>query len=506
MLPDNRNLHRNIVQRWVITGILTLETPAHFGTGDSDSLTDMTLLLDELDGSPLLPGTSLAGALRNYLREYEGGYERAIPRPWAEEERQALLVERNSLAVDLFGGLRGDPEGSQSPLIVADAYGQSPGEELRDGVDIDPRTRTAKPRKKYDMQLLPAGSKFTLRLELLVSAEDDEDTLAQALALALDGLEKGEIGLGMRKRRGFGRCRASSWSLVRYRLDDVDGLLAWLSEDHPDWYLPRPETRQADSIYELLGADAGNRPDDQRAYAELKARLEIGTSLLIRSGFGESDQAPDVVHLHSPRPETAGSGTASQTGMRPVVPGTSLAGALRARAQRIAQTLAEDAALADNLIESIFGPQEVLPDEPARASRLEVSETEIEGGYPLVQSRIRIDRFTGGAAETALFEEQPIFAGNNGIVKIDLRLRNPSDPEIGLLLLLLKDLWTGDLPVGGETSIGRGRLLGRKATLRIKSGDEWRFAADEVDGSLEVKGDRQKLQAYVDALNEELQA
>jgi len=30
---------------------------------------------------------------------------------------------------------------------------------------------------------------------------------------------------------------------------------------------------------------------------------------------------------------------------------------------------------------------------------------------------------------------------------------------------LLKDLWTSDLPVGGESSIGRGRLQGKNATL-----------------------------------------
>ena len=40
--------------------------------------------------------------------------------------------------------------------------------------------------------------------------------------------------------------------------------------------------------------------------------------------------------------------------------------------------------------------------------------------------------------------------------------------EIGLLLLVLKDLWTGDLPIGGESSVGRGRLRGKEATLSLK--------------------------------------
>jgi hypothetical protein len=32
-------------------------------------------------------------------------------------------------------------------------------------------------------------------------------------------------------------------------------------------------------------------------------------------------------------------------------------------------------------------------------------------------------------------------------------------------LLLLRDLWTEDLPIGGTSSVGRGRLKGRVATL-----------------------------------------
>ncbi|MCL0081501.1 hypothetical protein M1N64_04660, partial [Peptococcaceae bacterium] len=35
----------------------------------------------------------------------------------------------------------------------------------------------------------------------------------------------------------------------------------------------------------------------------------------------------------------------------------------------------------------------------------------------------------------------------------------------GLLLLILKDLWTADLPIGGEKSIGRGVLEGIKAKI-----------------------------------------
>src|SRR5207237_10385491 len=70
---------RQIITRVVVDGNLVLQTPAHFGNGDGDDLTDMPLLLDpfaEAQGKqqPLLTGASIAGALRSYLREREHNY------------------------------------------------------------------------------------------------------------------------------------------------------------------------------------------------------------------------------------------------------------------------------------------------------------------------------------------------------------------------------------------------------------------------------------------------
>ena len=96
-----------------------------------------------------------------------------------------------------------------------------------------------------------------------------------------------------------------------------------------------------------------------------------------------------------------------------------------------------------------------------------VDEREVENAKELVQNRIAIDRFTGGAYYGALFEEQALFGNEDTRVTLSLELRQPENYEIGLLLLLLKDLWTSDLPVGGQSSIGRGRLQGIKAVMSL---------------------------------------
>ena len=53
----------------------------------------------------------------------------------------------------------------------------------------------------------------------------------KGLAIALQGLENGEISLGGRKSRGFGRCKVADWEIVRYDMTKPEGLLAWLDND-----------------------------------------------------------------------------------------------------------------------------------------------------------------------------------------------------------------------------------------------------------------------------------
>lgn len=454
---------RKIVERIVICGDLVLETPACFGSGEGDSLTDMPLMLDPLEGRGLLTGTSIAGALRAYLRQRECGY-------WREGGLKALHNQ-------LFGYQQAD-EGEQSWLIIYDALSERPQVELRDGVALDPKTRTAEARKLFDFELLEAGTRFPVRVELLIP-QVARERLLQGLAIALQGLERGEIALGARKRRGFGQCRVSEWRVLRYDLTTAEGLLAWLEQSGTAQ--PGPH------IADLLGVQADL---DRREFFVIDATFGLDGSLLIRSGQGEADE-PDMIHLRSRRGSE----------LRPILSGTSLAGALRARALRIAQTMGEKAQ-AEKVVNELFGPRIRSSQDKPTASRLVTAETEIASPLELVQTRVKIDRFTGGSYPTALFNEQPVWGKTDTTVTVRMTIQQPTPVEIGLVLLLLKDLWTGDLPLGGEIGVGRGRLAGRKAILTYRRAGEnepqcWTITQDG-DG-LRVEGDQESLEKYVTA-------
>ena len=475
-----RTPHRSIAERWAITGTLLLETPAHFGNGDADSLTDMPLLVDEINGKPLLPGTSIAGALRNYLRERELGF--------GEKESKDTQVS------ELFGGFRGNDEGDQSPLIVFDAPGHSAGMELRDGVAIDPETRTAAVEKKFDMQLLAAGSTFDLRFELAVNR--NSASLLNALATALHGLEDHQVALGACKRRGFGQVTVMDWHVWKFDLHTKDGLLNWLASER-DWKNPIPE-QAGKTLSEKLGASISKK--DERKVAHLTATFALDGTLMIRSGFGQSDSGPDMVHIHSPRPKK---GKPDEQEKLPVIPGTSWAGVLRQRALKIARTVSGDKKEASQkFVDGMFGPFNIeRGDTDVRASRVSIWESEITNADALVITRVKIDHFTGGSYESALFNEEPAIGKTGTEVTLDLALRSPKDAEVGLLLLLLKDLWTGDLPVGGESGVGRGQLKGLHAMFESPKG-KWEFKADGE--KVLTTPNASQLETFVEVFNTEI--
>ena len=480
---------RRVTKRIFITGCLVLDTPAHFGNGDSDGLTDISLLRDSLTGQPLLTGSSIAGALRTDVHEREKGYG-------VQESKDGI-----SQAEQLFGYVSDEQTEPvevtvESWLMVDDALGNFASKpiEIRDGVQIRRKTRTAEDQFKYDIELLAAGTQFRLHFELWLEESKEEERL-RWLAAALHNFEAGNIRLGMRKRRGFGKCHVVGWQVRQFDMGEPQGIVDWLKYRIPD-KCDSHDKYQPD-ILTLLSVKL---PDvDNREAFTLQATFRLQHSLLIRADIADGD-SPDMLHLRNADGE-------------PILSGTSVAGAIRARAYRIANTLKGEAK-AKELLNNMFGLRLTQKEKRTRereerqpiGSRITIDETKIQ--HPLqdwVQSRVKIDRFTGGAYPQALFSQQPIFAGSEDptLVQINLHHRNNRttnfEAEVGLLLLVLKDLWTGDLPLGGESSIGRGRLRGQTACLQM-GGKKWVF--EEIDGRLHfTEGQSKELEKYIIALH-----
>ena len=436
-----------ITQRITAEGLWMAETAIHTGgEGRFESNVDMAVARDK-QGRYYLAGSSLAGAARSHLaRCLATSFDNF--RSGAEEDGLKTL----------FGGsLRSqanDPAYA-SLLLWYEAYRQDTGPSVavRDGVRIEGKTNQAAAKGKYNLEVLPAGTSFKLRVELLIYDEMppgiDEATAKGLLRQLLEGFRPGGIALGARTRKGLGQGGVARWTLREFDLRTNAGTLDWLGGDgFSGGKILQPED---------LGGTALASPAERFT---ITAQLRLRMPLFVRAGAADLN-GPDATHF-----EEAG---------QPWLPGTSLNGVLRHRVERVANTLGAEGEAVGRELFGIANRKE----HPERAARVWIREVPLPaGGERTVQSRVSIDRFTGGALDARLFDGAPYWGKPGDLLSVTIGVDNPSADERMYILAAFKDLWLGDLSVGGEAGVGRGVLEGVTATIaesgRGLSDMEWR--------------------------------
>ena len=489
-----------VVRRLYAQGTWKLESVAHFG-GDETGVADMCLLLDT-EGKPFIPGPSIAGASRNFLARQR--------LDWAQYSHEDGLAKEPPELKRFFGGA--GKADTMSALIVADAHCKKAMTSIRDGVRINRQSGSAADNAKFDVEVVERGTEFELNLECIIRYGDNGDALTDLFLVFLQAFQRGDIRLGARTRRGYGHGKVKSWKVRDLQMNNSEDVRAWLCQNiwscaqtplvlrplqsEESIFLALPEHRSECTLAPPL------LQPDQRRYFQIEADFALRTSLLIRSSPAEPE-APDIVHLQSVG--------------KPVVPGTSFAGAFRHRAALIANTLGwepqktPDYEDADAVCE-MFGPihkkkrDEEQEDRKAQqgnlwASRIWIEEKLVKNVESWWQHRVAIDRFTGGSLDGALFNEEPVYPMrlddfaeevSTPNLRLILTLEEPEDAEIGLLLLTLRDFWQGHAALGGETSNGRGTLRGLKASMKLKNApasdtEVWEFSRKGSETGVRLK-------------------
>lgn len=426
----------------LLKGEIELVSPAIIGSGNSDTA-DLEVVKDS-NGVPYIPATSFAGVLRHKIKNL------SLPRKTLEKIWGLSIASSHQ---DL----------RQSSIIISDLLPKgNPLLSIRDGVRIDRKRGVAEDKAKFDYEVIDAGALFNLKIEVPLDGEDD-DLRERLLATYVEMLKNDSIRLGAKTNSGFGKIRLRDYKFYHFNFKEKEHVKAWFR------YLKTKELPPSQQL------KVEPIPFNEREFI-LNANFIIKNSLIVRD-YSIDSYSPDMVHIKS--------------NGRPILPGTSIKGAIRARAERIVKTLEVE----NSVIEDLFGEAGKDVPEPKRG-RIIVDETYIDGYAEEVQTRIKIDRFTGGTIEGALFETKPLFRKKEEReFQIRITIKDYKDYEIGLILLILKDLVTGDLPIGGEKSIGRGILIGKKISLRI-DGEEIEFTKPEELSKEQIE----KLQRYVSEL------
>lgn len=505
-----------------IEGTLVARTAVHVGSGEGDDLVDAYLRRDAA-GHLVIPGTALAGALRGMLT-------RLAPRLGAgtclallpEEERQAHEKGCDCGVCRLMGDVEPADEGAgaatASRLWVYNAALETASETaIRDGVGIDRATGAAAREvgAKFDLEVLPAGAKFKLRIELQERDPEKQAAGEQLLAAALAEWQAGRAYLGGDVARGLGAFELEDLKCREVDLDDTDTLLHFLGDD-PPWKKTKevqswlPDTLQAIEILseaDALGQavktwgldeDGVGRLPMSHSWVEWHLTLQATGPFLTHDTTAAGLSGFD----HAPLLKKMGDWT------QPVLPGSSLRGVLRSQAERIARTLSTHRALKEKARDQQEGyflqncpacdplrqrkPQhsagmalescdsllrhaahiseniEVAPEKlclacqlfgsTRRGSRFVVEDAPFAGDDPVYKMLdfLAVDRFTGGGAEHLKFDAlvlwQPAF-------NVRLRLENPQPWELGWLTLVLRDLAEGWLRVGFGAAKGFGQVM-----------------------------------------------
>lgn len=397
-----------IIKRKVLYIQVQFTSPISVSSGENE-WTDSDVLRDA-DGHPFITGSSLAGAMRAYL---------------------GLKKTENGLMGFTGKDKNQNDIGKMSSLFISDlTFDKGVVSGVRDGVALDEK-KTAKSQSKFDMEIIEARAEGHFYMELVIRESDNEEEMQQELANIFTGIQAGEIRLGSKKTRGFGEFKILS---IKHRTYDKENYLQYAQAYNEETW--EKEDNRMEQWLQYANCNA------QRIHIEVPLRMEGGISI---RQYAARKGEPDYIHL-------------TDHGV-PVIPGSSLTGALRHRTETILEEMQKEGiALPKRISEIIKIAFGYVDGTEACASNIIIGETEIKKAKPLTMVRTGVSRFESAVKNGALYKEKTYVDGE-ATINIQVRKgKNPTDEKwiLGLLMLTLKDLQNGLLAVGGQTSIGRG--------------------------------------------------
>ncbi len=451
-----------------------LEFPAGIAPGEGSDYNQLRIARNGAQ-QPVLRGTALAGALRH---------------AWAKHlKRQGIDPATISTRVKrLFGEALNsapDVQDTDSRLQVSDCV-------LATGSDTAGfRTHHLRNRHTgavadgglFSMEVCPPGTRTTLTLWLRDAGDDPHESLELLQDLA--GLLKSGLTLGGNSARGIGFVRLPSPPIYRcFQLTKPEDYSAWL-DDHRAW------RQTPDKVPDGVPLEPAS-VDQNLLQVDFTLGIPRGQDLLVGDGQGvDYEIQPQRIR-----------GADGQTYWR--LPGASLRGLFRSWVNRLAarenrpvadhvqrqqqiwrgELFKTDEMTGDNLgwcflpedqrqhdraasdcpVAALFGTlfhagRIFVSDAYARCSS---STTDPVLAEEQQRTHVAVDRITGGAAESMLFENTVLTAyadGSSPQFDVTLRVENATEQEARWLAKTLRALDLGILRVGSSKSSGRLGLL-----------------------------------------------
>ena len=459
--------------------ILETETPLVIGSGNKDIKTDSVVAKD-INELPYIPATTLAGLIRHSLPEELQEYWMGFQTKKDGEGSRIILSEGKILSAN------GNPIDGLN--LVKDKITQLCRElPIRQHVRIN-QQGTAVKNGKFDEEIVPKGVRFCFEIELM--AEKDKPGIMDTI---LSIIQSDGFRIGSGSRSGFGKIKVVG--ILRRDLDLCvpDELTLYLGKSASlakawEGYKPYTPsaTKESDCIFYTL-------------------ELKPVDFMFFGSGFG--DERSDMTFVREPVITwEKGKATIVEQERVILIPASSVKGALAHRTayhynrlegvfadKKTAEELEKNTGKENKAVKTLFGSEGDRKGKNKQRGNILFSDIIEEQKVPLekkVLNHVKIDRFTGGAVDGALFSEEVLYAPEK-IFNLELMLRKTAVDEeevlyaprktfFNLELMLRKtavdekdgkivkafeaaltDLCRGYLPLGGGVNRGNGTFKGK---------------------------------------------
>jgi CRISPR/Cas system CSM-associated protein Csm3 (group 7 of RAMP superfamily) len=441
-----------LLKRYVASVVIEADAPLRTGGGKEDLLIDTPVLRD-YNGLPMILGTSIAGALRAEYEEYARSQE-----------------------VDALFGFQEKDEGVGSRVVVSNAHLiDEKGEavetlrleksgflKLFETLPVREHVRighkgVAEHHGKFDEEVCYKGTRWRFELEL-IGDESDEGVWNRLLTL----LSLPTFRLGAGTRKGYGKLKIVS---IHSAVFDVT----------EEAYL-----RKSASLNDVVG-ELWEKPETlEKAFDRYEIVLRPDDFFLFGSGLGDEDA--DMTPLKEPVIKWHEMRDPRLSDEFVLVPASSIKGTLSHRtafyynmlrgvwAEEVIPKKEEENYIGENnkAVGALFGRAKAKEGK-GQKGRIILSDIFIRKWDEKVFDHVKIDRFTGGAKDGALFQEKTVTTEETLKMEIVVeKLQMIPGEYIEAFEKALLDLAGGRLPLGGASNRGHGIFRGTV----VKNGEE----------------------------------
>ena len=408
------------------------KTALKVGSKNADFLQDSPIQKD-WNGLPMILGTSLAGVLR---KEFD---EKIADEFFGTGDRGSKTIISNALL------LNEKKEVTETLLVDSQK-----SEFLQNFIVLPIREHNAindkgvtKSTGKYDEEVVFKGTQFKFLIEMLNEKTEEYEEDKNKFFELLNLLSKNSFRIGAGSSKGFGQIK-----VIEITYDEFD-----LNSDK---YI-----KLTSSLNTTLSKTYEIKEFDDKKYIKYELKLTPDDFFMFGSGFmdDEANMTPVYEKIIDYKKQDLSE-------EKILIPASSVKGAISHRTTYYYNLLnnkfINKGGNAD-IVESIFGAKKDNEKDSFKGNIL-ISDVYLEktsSKDTKVFDHVSIDRFTGGAIDSALFQEKTIASKETFILEILIN-ENKVKEKVALEAFkkALEDITTGMLSLGGATTKGHGIFTG----------------------------------------------